>query len=463
MSALVAAVAEPALAVASLLGWAWALHGHISRVDLALALVVLALSFPGRNRLRKPVAAVWSELFTAWLIRAVVIGLGLWVTGSLAEVDVRVLAGAWSATVLLTGLCTQAVGRLTDWWQALPHRRRRAIVIGAGPLATRVGQALGQQWGRGVDLIGCFDDRLDARLDPGARGMRRGDLAEVVDFIHRRGVQDVYITLPLGSRAPGAVGPPGWDGSPQACRLQGLLRALQDTTVSVHYVPDLLDVQVIRGRLRDINGVPVLGLCETPFTGINQLVKRVEDLVLASLILVLIAPLLLAVAAGVKLSSPGPVLFRQRRNGLDGREISVWKFRSMRTLDNGPVVRQATRGDPRITPFGAFIRRTSLDELPQFFNVLQGHMSIVGPRPHAVAHNDEYRELIRAYMVRHKVKPGITGWAQVNGHRGETDTLDKMRARVAYDLQYLHHWSLGLDLQIIARTVRLVLADRHAY
>jgi putative colanic acid biosynthesis UDP-glucose lipid carrier transferase len=157
------------------------------------------------------------------------------------------------------------------------------------------------------------------------------------------------------------------------------------------------------------------------------------------------------------------VLFRQRRNGLDGREIVVWKFRSMRTMDDGAVVRQATRGDPRITPFGAFIRRTSLDELPQFFNVLQGQMSIVGPRPHAVAHNDEYRELIRAYMVRHKVKPGITGWAQVNGHRGETDTLDKMRARVEYDLEYLHHWSLGLDLRIIARTVALVLGDRHAY
>jgi putative colanic acid biosynthesis UDP-glucose lipid carrier transferase len=257
--------------------------------------------------------------------------------------------------------------------------------------------------------------------------------------------------LPLGGREPA--------GS----RIPRLLQAMQDTTVSVHYVPDLLGITIIQGRLRDVNGVPVVGLCETPFTGVNQLVKRAEDLVLASLIIVLISPLLLAVALGVKLSSPGPVLFRQRRNGLDGHEIVVWKFRSMRTLDNGAVIRQATRGDPRITPFGAFIRRTSLDELPQFFNVLQGRMSIVGPRPHAVAHNDEYRELIRAYMVRHKVKPGITGWAQVNGHRGETDTLDKMRARVEYDLEYLHHWSLSLDLRIIARTVALVLWDRHAY
>jgi len=157
------------------------------------------------------------------------------------------------------------------------------------------------------------------------------------------------------------------------------------------------------------------------------------------------------------------VIFKQRRNGLDGSEITVYKFRSMTTQDNGSVVRQAIKGDARITPFGAFIRRTSLDELPQFVNVLQGRMSIVGPRPHAVAHNEQYRELIKAYMVRHKVKPGITGWAQVNGHRGETDTIEKMQARVEYDLEYLRNWSLGLDLQIIVRTIRLVFFDRNAY
>ena len=168
-------------------------------------------------------------------------------------------------------------------------------------------------------------------------------------------------------------------------------------------------------------------------------------------------------AVGVKLSSPGPVIFKQRRNGLDGDEIVVYKFRSMRTLDNGPVVKQAIKDDPRITPFGAFMRRTSLDELPQFFNVLQGSMSIVGPRPHAVAHNEMYRELIKAYMVRHKVKPGITGWAQVLGLRGETETVEKMQARVEADLEYMRNWSLGLDLVIILRTIKTVFIDRNAY
>ncbi|MFY8088508.1 MAG: undecaprenyl-phosphate glucose phosphotransferase, partial [Rubrivivax sp.] len=260
-------------------------------------------------------------------------------------------------------------------------------------------------------------------------------------------IREVYITLPLGSQP----------------RIVELLEELQGTTASIFFVPDVFGISIIQGRLQDLNGVPVVGMCETPFTGTNQLVKRLEDIVLSAIILLIIAPVLLVLAIGVKMSSPGPVIFRQRRNGLDGEEITVYKFRSMRAMDNGPVVKQATKDDPRITRFGAFIRRTSLDELPQFINVLQGRMSIVGPRPHAVAHNELYRKLIKAYMVRHKVKPGITGWAQVNGHRGETDTVEKMQARVEYDLEYLRNWSLWFDLQIIARTVKLVFFDRNAY
>ena len=233
----------------------------------------------------------------------------------------------------------------------------------------------------------------------------------------------------------------------------------------------MFGISIIQGRLQDMNGVPVVGICETPFTGTNELVKRLSDIVLASLIVILISPLLLVIALGIKLSSPGPVIFKQRRNGLDGDEIVVYKFRSMTTVDDGAVVRQATRNDPRITPFGALLRRSSLDELPQFFNVLQGTMSIVGPRPHAVTHNAEYRQIIKAYMVRHKVKPGITGWAQVNGQRGETDTIEKMRTRVEYDLEYLRNWSLGLDLRIIVehraaavlRSPRLLKSHLHPF
>jgi putative colanic acid biosynthesis UDP-glucose lipid carrier transferase len=193
------------------------------------------------------------------------------------------------------------------------------------------------------------------------------------------------------------------------------------------------------------------------------LLKRGSDLVLATLILILISPLMLAIAVGVKLGSPGPVIFKQRRYGLDGQEIVVYKFRSMTVTEDGSQIEQARKNDSRVTPLGAFLRRTSMDELPQFINVLQGSMSIVGPRPHAVAHNELYRPLIKSYMVRHKVKPGITGWAQVNGFRGETQSLEKMEGRIRYDLDYLRNWSLRLDLYIILKTVRLVFRDTAAY
>jgi putative colanic acid biosynthesis UDP-glucose lipid carrier transferase len=208
----------------------------------------------------------------------------------------------------------------------------------------------------------------------------------------------------------------------------------------------------------------VVAVCESPFYGVSGLVKRLEDLVLGALVLVLVSPLLVITAIGVKLTSPGPVIFKQRRYGLDGKEILVYKFRTMRVMEDGATVAQATRRDPRVTPFGAFLRRTSLDELPQFVNVLQGRMSVVGPRPHAVAHNETYRKVIKGYMVRHKVKPGITGLAQVNGYRGEIDNLEMMEKRVEYDIEYLRHWTLRLDLAIIVRTVLIVVkGDRHAF
>jgi len=330
---------------------------------------------------------------------------------------------------------------------ARPEARRTAIVVGAGPLGVKVARALAESEDQGIDFIGYFDDRTDDRLHEDAAIRRLGGLKSVAAYVTEHGIREVYITLPLGSQP----------------RIVELLEDVQGTTASLFFVPDVFGISIIQGRLQDMNGVPVVGICETPFTGTNELIKRVSDIVLATLILILISPLLLVLAIGVKLSSPGPVIFKQRRNGLDGGEIQVYKFRSMTAQDNGAVVRQATKDDPRITRFGAFMRRTSLDELPQFINVLQGQMSIVGPRPHAVAHNEQYRQLIKAYMVRHKVKPGITGWAQVNGHRGETDTIEKMQARVEYDLEYLRNWSLGLDLQIIVRTIRLVFFDRHAY
>jgi putative colanic acid biosynthesis UDP-glucose lipid carrier transferase len=242
-----------------------------------------------------------------------------------------------------------------------------------------------------------------------------------------------------------------------------LVQELRNTTVSIYYVPDLLVFDLIQARTAEILGMPVVAMCETPFYGYGGLVKRITDVAFALAILAIAAPLMVLIALAVKFSSPGPVLFKQRRYGLDGHEIIVYKFRTMNVLEDGDKVHQATRTDSRITPLGRFLRRYSLDELPQLFNVLQGTMSLVGPRPHAIAHNEEYRQLIKGYMVRHKAPPGITGLAQINGCRGETARVEDMQARVNYDLEYLRRWSPLLDLKILALTAVRVLRDEKAY
>jgi putative colanic acid biosynthesis UDP-glucose lipid carrier transferase len=444
---LIAAFLEPTLSVLAYVAISRWFDEPILRASLTLCLLTFALTFPGRNRFRDSLVAAGVDIASSWVVLLGVLFLCGYATRSFGYFEARVLL-AWAVVTPLLQWCAVAVGqRIIRHYESLPHVRHTAVIVGAGSLGVKVARALNGSHDRSTTFLGFFDDRTDDRIDGEALSQLLGGLKDVANYVSAQGIRDVYITLPLGSQP----------------RIVELLEQLQGTTASLFFVPDVFGISIIQGRLRDMNGVPVVGICETPFTGTNELVKRISDVVLASLILVLISPLMLAIAIGVKLSSPGPVIFRQRRNGLDGEEIIVYKFRSMTVQDNGPVVRQATKHDPRITRFGAFLRRTSLDELPQFINVLQGRMSIVGPRPHAVAHNEEYRQLIKAYMVRHKVKPGITGWAQVNGHRGETDTIEKMRARVEYDLEYLRNWSLGLDLQIIARTAGLMFFDRHAY
>ena len=240
-------------------------------------------------------------------------------------------------------------------------------------------------------------------------------------------------------------------------------RELRDTTASIYYVPDFFTFDLIQSRTSEIMGVPVVSMRETPFYGYRGVMKRVSDVGFTLILLIPTLPVMLALALLIRLNSKGPVIFRQRRYGLDGQEIVVYKFRSMYVTEDGQTIDQASKNDPRITPVGRFIRKFSLDELPQLFNVLQGRMSLVGPRPHAVAHNEQYRRLIKGYMIRHKVLPGITGLAQVNGCRGETRDLVQMEQRVAYDLDYLRHWSPLLDLKILFLTAFRVIHDRNAY
>ena len=246
-------------------------------------------------------------------------------------------------------------------------------------------------------------------------------------------------------------------------QVESVLELLADTTCSAIIVPDLFSFDFLYSRVEEINNTPTIPLFDSRIDGINRFLKRIEDIVIGSMILVLISPILLMIAIAIKATSPGPVLFKQLRYGLNGKSIRVYKFRSMKVMENGAKVTQATKDDPRVTTVGRFIRRTSLDELPQFFNVILGNMSIVGPRPHAVAHNEEYRKLIPGYMLRHKVKPGITGLAQISGWRGETDTLDKMEKRIECDLEYIRTWSLLLDLKIIFLTVFKGFINKAAY
>jgi putative colanic acid biosynthesis UDP-glucose lipid carrier transferase len=442
----VAALLEPGLTVVTFVAITLAYDEQMSRPALTLCLLVLALTFPGRNRFRDNLLGAAVDIASSWIILLGILALCGYATASLHYFENDVLLAWGLLTPLLQWLATALGKIILKRHVARPASRRTAVVVGATSLGTKVARAL-EGGDAGVDFVGYFDDRGGDRIDAEAKPRMLGNLSRIAGYVDEHGVREVYITLPLGSQP----------------RIVGLLEQLQGTTASLFFVPDVFGISIIQGRLQDMNGVPVVGICETPFTGTNELAKRLSDLILGSAILILIAPVLLFVAIGVKLSSPGPVIFKQRRNGLDGGEILVYKFRSMTTQDNDNEIRQATRDDPRVTRFGAFIRRNSLDELPQFFNVLQGSMSIVGPRPHAVVHNEQYRQIIKAYMVRHKVKPGITGWAQVNGQRGETDTIEKMRARVEYDLEYLRNWSLALDLRIIAGTIRLVFFDRYAY
>jgi len=443
----IASLLEPVVA-AGMLGVFHEIYNYrMDGVAMALAILLLVLMFPGVNRFGRTGVGVGIDIILSWVWVLSVLALLGYATNSLQSFDPDMLT-AWAIATPLVQWTLVAIGTaIQRHLSSLPDARRPAVIIGAGRMGLRVAQMLRLRQSFGHDLLGFFDDRSADRVNLPEDVVLLGALKLLPEFIEKHGVKDVFITLPLTSQP----------------RIQSLLESLQNTTASIHFVPDIFGVSVIQGRLEDMGGVPVVGLLVTPFTGINGFIKRGADIVLSTLILLLISPVLVVLAIGVKASSPGPVIFRQRRTGLDGEIIEVYKFRSMRTVDDGAVVVQATRGDARITPFGAIIRKTSLDELPQFVNVLQGRMSIVGPRPHAVAHNEQYRKLVKAYMARHKVKPGITGWAQVNGLRGETDTLDKMASRIEFDLEYLRNWSLGLDLLIIARTVKLVFFDRGAY
>jgi putative colanic acid biosynthesis UDP-glucose lipid carrier transferase len=345
-----------------------------------------------------------------------------------------VLAGAHAAT-----------RRLTDWFLRHHAIQRRQVIVGANRVGCELASRLaGEPWLGNVE--GFFDDRRMERLPRECRSRLLGRFRDLPEYARLHQVHVIYVCLPI-SKHP---------------RIRALLDGLRDTTASIYFVPDLFAFDLMQARFGEIGGMPLVAVRETPFCGMDGVLKRASDILLAAAALLVATPLMIAIAVRVQRTSPGPILFRQRRYGLDGREFVVYKFRTMTVCEDDTII-QATRDDSRVTPIGRFLRRTSLDELPQLLNVLAGTMSLVGPRPHAVAHNEHYRKLVDGYMLRHKVRPGITGLAQVNGLRGETASVDKMYQRVQFDLEYLKNWSLGLDIRILIRTVSIALRDQSAF
>lgn len=350
----------------------------------------------------------------------------------------------WYLIVSLTiVICRIAIRFLAGIIRKFGYNTRYVAVAGSMPVGISLLRSFEEEPWLGFVVKGIYDDVCSEKIS----NYYSGDLKQLVSEAKAGKLDRIYIAMSMGDEI----------------KLKKLIKELTNTTCSVMLIPDIFTFNILQSRTEEVNGVPVVPLFDTPLNGINMVFKRLEDIIVSSIILVFISPVLLCIAAAVKITSPGPILFRQIRYGMDGKPIKVWKFRSMVVMENGGVVTQVTKNDSRVTKVGRILRKTSLDELPQFFNVLQGEMSIVGPRPHAVAHNEQYRDLIDGYMLRHKVKPGITGLAQINGWRGETDTLEKMQKRVEFDLEYIREWSVWLDLKIIFLTIFKGFINKSAY
>ena len=420
-------------------------------VVLAILSAMLSLLLPrGQpaqpNQLMKSSLPLAIRVMVRWMvIIAILLAIGF-VTKYSVDFSRRVVL-TWAVTtpavLIVISLCLHELMRrlIHD-----PSTVRRVAFAGCNDVSLSLAHRIGGG-SMGMQVEGFFDDRSAQRLGLETEARLLGGLPDMVTFVKRNQIDVVFVALPVS----------------HIRRVVQLLDELRDTTASVYYVPDIFALDLIQARSGELFGIPVVALCETPFYGYRGVVKRITDIALALTVLLLALPLMAVLAWLVRLSSPGPAFFKQRRYGLDGREIMVYKFRTMTVIEDGPNITQASREDARITAIGRFMRRYSLDELPQLVNVLQGQMSLVGPRPHAVAHNEEYRKLIKGYMLRHKVPPGITGLAQVNGCRGETSRVEDMQARIDYDLEYLRHWSPLLDFKILFLTAIRLLRDEKAY
>jgi len=446
MTAAIEASLDPVLILAWLVAMASSLGEVLDARVLVAGLLLFALTFPGNVALTDTVPALIRKSATTALTVLAALALFDYASAWLKSVPRHVFLPwfiALPGVLIGANLLARAMLRRVMERSAV---QETVVICGINEIGLGLAARLRTNPYFGVRLLGFFDDRSRERVTPVDEGQFLGGFEQLGEYVRQHAVDRIYLALPMATQP----------------RILKMLEELKDTTASIYFAPDIFITDLINGRIESVDGMPVVTVRDTPFLGVNSLLKRSEDFVLCLLFIVLGAPLLLAIALAVRFTSQGPVLFRQRRYGLDGREIGVWKFRTMTVVEDGGSFTPARPGDARITPVGKVLRRFSLDELPQLFNVLQGSMSLVGPRPHAVAMNEQFRRLIPGYMLRHKVKPGITGLAQVRGLRGGDD-VNSMRQRIDSDLEYLRKWSLWLDLAIIARTIPVLLGDKRAF
>ncbi len=439
----------PLMAATSTLIVLYSQSGKLQITEVFLSVIVFFLFKPFKLKIdqqlwRNLLTSIYSLIFVSLVVVALKWSLlnTLFKQPFLSEPNLHIFTQHYKFIWLgLTPLMQMLGIEGLKWVAKKTYKHKKVVFIGSDRQANQIALNLSKNPYSESQVEGFFEDRSSDRIPEDIGMPLLGKFDDVASYVNLHKIDSVYISLPMTKQK----------------RMLSLIESLKDTTATVYFIPDMFITELIQARVVLINGSLVISVCDTPFVGLDGFIKRLSDIIFSGLILTLISPVLLVIGVAIKLESKGPVIFKQSRYGINGEEVKVYKFRSMKTLDNGAKIKQAEKNDPRFTRLGAFLRRTSLDELPQFINVIQGRMSIVGPRPHAVAHNEEYRKVISGYMLRHMARPGITGLAQVNGYRGETRTTEMMQKRVEYDIKYLQNWSIWLDTFIILKTIFVVL------
>ncbi|HTH61127.1 MAG TPA: undecaprenyl-phosphate glucose phosphotransferase [Paraburkholderia sp.] len=451
----IAAVVSGALAAAFLLRGRFVQLNDAEMVLLAFNCLLVIWMFPALGIYRswrgKRLLDLFARVVFAWLV---VEAVGVLVVFSVHRADSlsRLWLGWWAvASVVLLIVSKTLVYTVLKGLRREGYNQRAVAVAGDEQYGRFLIEQMRSHPEAGFRPVLLFDEDAPPRGLPLAElddvPVER-DLHALIARVRSGGIRELWLAMPISKERT----------------IHRIVMDLRDEFVNIRFIPDMRSLSLISQPVVDLIGVPAINLAASPITDLRVLPKLVFDRLFAAAVLLALSPLLIAIALAVKLSSPGPVFFKQRRKGLDGNEFEIYKFRSMKVhAETAGQITQARRNDPRITRVGAFLRRTSLDELPQFINVLKGEMSVVGPRPHAIQHDEIYKDLVRGYMQRYRIKPGITGWAQVNGFRGETDRVEKMRDRVRFDLHYMQNWSFALDLKIVAMTMWKGFAGQNAY